>query len=246
VKIAISGKGGTGKTTLAASLARIFSEKGHSIYAIDADPDANLGAMLGIEGSVKPLIDLKETISERVGDGEGMFKLNPQVDDVLDDHSIDLGNIKFLRMGFTKPPDTACYCPENAFLRSVMNSLVFGRDDVVIMDMGAGIEHLSRGTATGVDTMLIVAEPSIISLQTTRTIWNLAEEAGIQNIYAVGNKIRSDVEDNFIDDHLGDKLISKIQYNEELLEAALCSDSSTQPLLKEDAENIYEILKPVE
>ncbi len=229
MKIAVSGKGGTGKTTLSASLARTFAENGYDVYAIDADPDANLAAVLGIYEPVRPLIDLEELIEERVGGSAGMFTLNPDVDDVLDEYSTSHDGIRFLRMGSVKAASSACYCPENSFLRSVLNSLVFTRNEVVIMDMGAGIEHLTRGTAAGVDVMLIMVEPTRISMQTAEVIEGLAREAGVGEIRVVANKIRSDREREIVAGELGDKLIASVDFDDTLLERALDAGDEESP-----------------
>jgi CO dehydrogenase maturation factor len=167
MKIAISGKGGVGKTTISAGLVKLFSNKGHRVYAVDADPDVSLGTTLGLSTeeveSLTPLVEMKEVIQEKSQGGGAFFALNPRVDDVIEQYSIKIGNISFLRMGGIKQGGSACYCKENSFLNSVLNTLLFEQDDVVILDMSAGIEHLTRGTSDGVDLMLIVTEPTRVS-----------------------------------------------------------------------------------
>ncbi len=239
MKIAISGKGGTGKTTLAANLARTFARKGHKVYAIDADPDANLASMLGISDDVTPLVQLQEVIDERVGGEGGMFTLNPEVDDVLQDYSLHHDGIEFLRMGSVKKASSACYCPENSFLRAVLNSLVFHRKETVILDMGAGIEHLTRGTAVGVDAMLVMVEANPISLETAETIEDLANQAGIARLEFVGNKIRNPQEREFLIGNLPHEPLALIEHDEGLL--SLESDSESRLMLNA-AEKIYDNL----
>lgn len=242
MKIAVSGKGGTGKTTLSATLARVFADRGYRVYAIDADPDANLASMLGIRGEIRPLIELQDIIDERVGGQGGVFTLNPDVDDILEDYAVEHDGIQFLQMGAIKRANTACYCPENSFLRSIVNSLVFTRDEVVIMDMGAGIEHLTRGTATGVDIFLVVAEPSRISIETAEVIKSLVLQAGVSRIGFVGNKIRSDRERKFLEDNLPGDVVALLEYDDSLLEQGLEEDSAVQPALYQQVEALYERL----
>jgi CO dehydrogenase nickel-insertion accessory protein CooC1 len=201
VKIAITGKGGVGKTTLAAGLINLFAQRGFQVYAVDADPDVSLGTTLGVPeetlAAQPPLVEMRELIKERTGAQGGFFVLNPQVDDVLDKYSIDIGNIKLLRMGGYKNAGSSCYCPENAFLNAIVNSLLLGNKDVVILDFGAGIEHLTRGTARGVDLMLIVTEPTKVSVDTAKVIQTLSSEMEISDVKVVGNKVRTEKENMY-------------------------------------------------
>jgi len=240
VKIAISGKGGVGKTTISASLARNLKEKGYQVYAIDADPDANLAQVLGITGEVKPLVELEEVIEERVGKKGSFYSLNPDVDDIVQDYSLIKDGIRFLRMGGIKKASSGCYCPENSFLNSIMRSLVFSRDEVIILDMGAGIEHLTRGTSAGVDIMLIVCEPSRVSLETARTIENLAKESGVKNIKFIANKVRSKREEEFLQKKFSEgELLGIIHYNEELVLEGI-SDNGESKLLTAEVARIFD------
>ncbi len=240
MKIAISGKGGVGKTTISASLARNLKEKGYQVYAIDADPDANLAQVLGITGEVKPLVELEEVIEERVGKKGSFYSLNPDVDDIVQDYSLIKDGIRFLRMGGIKKASSGCYCPENSFLNSIMRSLVFSRDEVIILDMGAGIEHLTRGTSAGVDIMLIVCEPSRVSLETARTIENLAKESGVKNIKFIANKVRSKREEEFLQKKFSEgELLGVIHYNEELVLEGI-SDNGESKLLTAEVARIFD------
>lgn len=204
MKIAISGKGGVGKTLLTSLLARIFAESGYSVIAIDADPDANLATMLGFPDAEKiiPISQMKELIAERTettaGKAGPYFKINPRVDDIPQKYSIKQGNIRLLVMGPVKKGGTGCYCPENAFLAALLAHLLISRDEVIILDMAAGIEHLGRGTAKSVDKLIIVVEPGRGSIETTYRIGKLAKDIGLENIAVVGNKINSQSEKDFI------------------------------------------------
>ncbi|MHB8909011.1 MAG: ATP-binding protein [Syntrophales bacterium] len=204
MKIAVSGKGGVGKTLLSAFLARAFAADGRKVIAIDADPDANLGATLGFPDADKivPISHLKDLVRERTGAKESagglFFKLNPKVDDLPDDYSVRHDGIRLMVMGEVKKGGSGCYCPENALLSSLMSHLLLGRDDVVILDMAAGIEHLSRGTAQAVDKLIIVVEPGRASLETAQRVQKLAADIGIKELAVVGNKVHGADEEAYI------------------------------------------------
>lgn len=201
MKLAISGKGGVGKTTIASALTKIFAKSGGNVYAIDADPDACLAAAIGIPEDealkLKPVVEMRDAIREKSGGG-AFYTLNPKLDDFIDDYSYKLGNIRFLRMGDPKKGGSECYCRENTFLNALITSLLLDQKDTVILDMGAGIEHLSRGTARGVDMMLVVIEPSRNSVNTAKQVERMAGDLGISQIGIIANKIRSDKEKEFI------------------------------------------------
>jgi len=164
MKLAISGKGGVGKTTFAALLARSLEKQGKHVLAIDADPDANFAAALGIEDSDKitPISEMKDLVSERTGAKPGtiggFFKLNPKVDDLPDALSVKMGNIKLMRLGGVPKGGGGCICPESTLLKALVMHIVLARDEVVVLDMEAGIEHLGRATAQAVDKLIIVVE----------------------------------------------------------------------------------------
>ncbi len=228
MKIAISGKGGVGKTTFAALLIRTLNERGKHVLAIDADPDANLAAALGIPDAHKitPIAEMKDLIFERTeakpGSMGGFFKLNPKVDDLPDALSARLDNIKLMRLGGIQKGGSGCLCPESTLLRALMTHIVLARNEIVIMDMEAGIEHLGRATASAVDKLIVVVEPGRRSIDTAGHIHKLASEIGLKAIAVVGNKIRSKKDEEFLQKHLNDfEFIGFIPYDDALIEADL-------------------------
>ncbi len=233
MKLAVSGKGGVGKTTFAALLIRSLDAQGKHVLAIDADPDANLAAAVGMPDANKitPIADMKELIFERTeaqpGTIGGFFKLNPKVDDLPEALSARLGHIKLMRLGGIKTGGSGCICPESALLRALITHIVLARDEVVIMDMEAGIEHLGRATAQAVDKLIIVVEPGRRSIDTAVHVKKLASEIGLQRIAVVGNKIRGTGDETFIKKHLADfDLLGFLPYSDALIEADLEGISS--------------------
>lgn len=228
MKLAISGKGGVGKTTLAAILAQLYAREGKKVLAIDADPDANLASALGClnAGTIVPIRQMKALILERTGaqDSEfsAFFKLNPHVSDLPDQLSVEHDGVRLLVLGAVHRGGGGCACPENAFLRALMSQIVLYRDEVVIADMEAGIEHLGRATVEGVDALVVVVEPGLWSVSTAFAVHKLAQEIGIRRIVAVGNKVRGDAHSDFLRKALGAiPLLGTISYNEKLAQAGL-------------------------
>lgn len=230
MKIAISGKGGVGKTTLAACLSKYYANKNHKVIAVDADPDANLASALGIDYEealkITPLIEMKKLIEERTGAKPGgygaFFKLNPKVDDIPQKFGIDIGGVRLLVAGTIKAGGSGCYCPENVLLKSLFRHLVVNREEIVILDMEAGIEHLGRGTCENMDALIIVVEPGLRSVQTARTVRKMSLDLRIRDIFIVVNKVRTDEEEKLIEDNLGDFIIlGKLPYSESVRESDL-------------------------
>jgi CO dehydrogenase maturation factor len=207
MKVAVSGKGGAGKTTVAAALCRCFRDRGHRVVAVDADPDANLAGTLGHRGAaITPLAQLKDLIEERVGGDAwgGFLRMSPRVDDIPDQLGVEIDGVRLLVMGSIERGRGGCACPQNVLLREVLSHLVLRRDEHVVVDMEAGIEHLGRGTAEGVDLMLVVVEPGWASLQTAARIQRLAADLGLPRIGALANKVASEQDSRFIEGGLGD------------------------------------------
>ena len=246
MKIAISGKGGVGKTILASLLSRIFAEAGYSVLAIDADPNSNLAATLGFPHpeEITPISEMRALIEERTGAPPGkaasFFKLNPKVDDLPEKYSLKYNGIRLMVMGRIKKGGTGCYCPENALLQALTTHLLLERDEVVILDMEAGVEHLGRATAKAVDKLIIVVEPGRTSVETAYRIDKLAKEIGLHNITIVANKVRSQSEREFLTSSLqGFKFLGFIPYDQAIVEA----DVNNRPVLDASQKVINEVRK---
>ncbi len=224
LKIAVSGKGGVGKTTIAGTLARLFARDGNRVIAIDADPAMNLKFALGIRDNPAPVSELKELIYERTGaySDTGVYRLNPRVDDIIERYgAAGPDGVTLVVMGTVERGGSGCICPESAFLRALLRHVIF-RESMVIMDMEAGIEHLGRGTARGVDLMLTVVEPGMRSVDTVRRIKKLGEDIGISRIAGVINKATNSDVVNTISmrlDELNIPLLGVIPYDGRLIEA---------------------------
>ena len=208
MKLAMTGKGGVGKTTLSVCLARYLAEQGEDVILLDADPDADTALTLGLddESTPRPISEMKDLIAERTGaqgTGGEFFSLNPSVEDVPDRFSVAADGVRLLRMGRLAQGGSGCFCPENAFLKSLLSHLFFGQQQYVILDMEAGIEHLGRGTAQGVDAMIVVVQPGRTSVKTAFSIQRYASDIGLYNIGAIVNNYRSEEQFEEVASRLG-------------------------------------------
>ena len=228
IKIAVTGKGGVGKTTLAAVLARMYAAEGAPVLAADVDPDANLGLALGFSpaelAKITPISELKELIKERTGSDDGgygrFFKINPRVDDIPDRFAGLHEGVRLLVMGTVDNPGAGCVCPEHVMLKRVLSHIVFQREDVVIMDMEAGLEHLGRGTASGMDMFITVVEPGARSIQTYQRVRQLAGGLGIGRVAVAANKIRTPEDEAYIRENIpSEDLLGFIHWSPEVAEA---------------------------
>jgi len=228
MKVAVSGKGGVGKTTLAGVMARVLAGRGHKILAIDADPDANLASAIGVSqeelAKIKPLAQMKDLIEERTGAQKGSygayFKLNPQVEDLPDRFSVSKDGVKLMVLGTIPQGGGGCFCPENVVLKSLLAHVFIERDEYLIVDMEAGLEHLGRGTTAYMDALIVVVEPGQRSFQTARQVKALADDLGIKRVYVVANKVKDEADLAMIRKDLsGFLLLGAMGYNEKIIEA---------------------------
>ena len=233
MKIAVTGKGGVGKTTLASLIISHFAGKGKRVIAVDADPDANLAQALGFSDidKIVPISQMESLIEERTGAKPGksgsIFKLNPKVDDLPEKLSLRKENIYLMVMGTVRKGGAGCICPESTLLKNLITHLVLFQDDIVVMDMEAGIEHLGRGTASGVDLLIIVVEPGLRSIGTAGAIKALSADLGIKKTAVVGNKIRGSADEEFIRKNIGNiEIIGFIPYDEKIIESDMQGRSS--------------------
>jgi CO dehydrogenase maturation factor len=206
MKIAISGKGGVGKTTLAALLAQVYGDAGHNVLAVDADPSPCLAGALGfpdgLRAQLHPISEMDELIYERTGAKPGtvggFFTINPRVDDIPERFSVAHRGVRLLEMGAVDTGGSGCICPESAMLKTLFTHLLFRKEDVLILDMYAGVEHLGRATVDFVDAMIIVVEPTRRSLGTAAQIKSLANDIGLTRLWLAGNKVRDEDEAAFL------------------------------------------------
>ena len=238
MKIAVAGKGGVGKTFVSGTLARLLAREGHNVLAVDADPNINTASSLGIPSEVAekimPLSDNEELIREKTGVSPGrsygqMFRLTPTVSDIVDEFGVvGPDGVQLLVMGTVKDGGSGCMCPSNALLRVLVQHLLIQRDDVLVMDMVAGLEHLGRGTARRMDVMLVVVEPRMKSVDTVKRILKLASDIEVREVMAVGNKIRSEREKQFIEEEMGNlgvPIAAYIPYDEAVAEADMLGEA---------------------
>ena len=252
MKIAVTGKGGVGKTTFAATLARLYADEGCTVLAADVDPDANLGLALGFPeellDSIIPISKMRRLIEERTGAaGDGkMYMLNPKVDDIPDTYSKTYNGVKLLVLGTVETGGGGCVCPEHVMLKRILSYLSLRSKDVVIMDMEAGLEHLGRGTCEGMDQFVVVIEPGARSVQTYKNVKRLAMDLGVKTVRVVANKVRSSEDEEFVRSKIpAEDLLGFIHYNDEVIAAdrAGCSPYDTSPSAVAEIRAIKEILE---
>jgi CO dehydrogenase maturation factor len=206
MKLAISGKGGVGKTTLSALLAQYYADQGKDVLAVDADPSPCLAGALGLPDDLRaklsPIAEMDALIEERTGAKPGttggFFTLNPRVDDLPERFSVNHRNVRLLEMGSVDLGGSGCICPESAMLKTLFTHLLFRDDEVLIIDMYAGVEHLGRATVDFVDAMIVVVEPTQRSLGTAAQIKELSQDIGLTRLWLVGNKVRTEEEVEFL------------------------------------------------
>lgn len=226
MKIAVTGKGGVGKTTFAATLARLYAQEGRPVLAADVDPDANLGLALGFSeeelNEIVPITKMRKLIEERTGADKdnAFYRINPKVSDIPDTYGRVCNGVRLLVLGTVDTAGSGCVCPEHVMLKRIINNLVLHREDVVILDMEAGLEHLGRGTTSGMDQFVVVIEPGARSIQTYQNVKRLALDLGIRQVRVVANKVRDEKDEEFIRSRIPQEdLLGFVHYNTEVIDA---------------------------
>lgn len=251
MKLAITGKGGVGKTTLASTLARLYADEGRTVLAADVDPDANLGLALGLSqeevDAIVPISKMRSLVEERTGasDASRFYKLNPYVADIPEKYARDINGVKLLVMGTVDVGGSGCVCPEHVMLKAILSSLTYRKNDVVIMDMEAGLEHLGRGTAANMDQFIVVIEPGARSVQTYRNVKRLAADLGVRRVRVVANKLRTEEDEAFIRSVIpAEDLLGCIHFNPQIMDADRQGKSpyDFSPAAMEEIRNIKKIL----
>jgi CO dehydrogenase maturation factor len=258
IKIAIGGKGGVGKTTVCAVLAQLFAESGFDVLAIDADPDANLASALGVasEQSPEPLINMKDLIAERTGtekDAIGAyFKLNPKVSDLPEKYWHESNGLKLLVLGAITQAGSGCACPEGVFLKALLRHTILQRQEMVLVDMAAGVEFMGRASVQGIDALVLVVEPGGRSIETANNIAKMGRELGIECVAAIANKITEASQTDAIISQLQNvDLLGNLQYSRALQQAdlgcasALGADAEITNELKQVKNQLIQLVSKV-
>lgn len=247
MKVAVSGKGGVGKTLIAGGLASGFAERGMKTMAIDADSSPNLALTLGLSAEearkIVPISENKELVESKTSTGySGVYRLSFTVEDIISDYAVSTPlNVSLIVMGTVKAMEAGCMCAPNSVIRAMLRHLIVERDEAVVLDLEAGVEHIGRGTARQVDALLIVADSNLKSLETAKHIFDLASKAGMQHLYLIGNRVMNKVQEEAIKSFAeknGLSILALIPFDPKITEADMLGET---PLRNKDIEAVQAI-----
>lgn len=255
LKIAIGGKGGVGKTTVCAIWAQLFAKSGFDVLVIDADPNTTLASAFGLAPgqSPEPLTRMKQLIAERTGTGKDAvgtyFKLNPKVSDLPEKYSLNFNGLKLLVLGAITQGGAGCACPEGAFLKALLTHTILQRQELVLVDLAAGVEFLGRASVQGIDAFISVVEPGGRSIETANNINKMAKDLGIGCVGSIANKITEPAQTELIKSQLKDTtLLGTLGYSRSLQEADLKrsavfgADDEVTEKLKQAKDKLVELI----
>jgi len=234
MKVAVSGKGGVGKTLIAGGLARGFVERSLKTMAIDADSSPNLALTLGLSAEearkIVPLTENKQLVESKTNTGySGVYNLNFTVDDIIRDYSVNtpLG-VNLIVMGTVKAMGSGCMCAPNAVVRSLLRHLMVERNEAVVLDLEAGVEHIGRGTARAVDTLLIIADSNLKSLEIAKHIHDMSAASEMKHVYLIGNRVMNQAQENAIRsfaERNGLEVLALVPFDQEVIEADMLGET---------------------
>ncbi|MCW4054683.1 MAG: P-loop NTPase [Candidatus Bathyarchaeota archaeon] len=247
MKIAVSGKGGVGKTIIAAGLARGFAERGLKTIAIDADSSPNLALTLGLSTeenrTIVPITENKQLVESKTSTGySGVFRLSFTVDDIVREYSVNTPfGVSLIVMGTVQSMGSGCMCAPNAVVRALLRHLIVERNEVIVLDMEAGVEHIGRGTARQVDALLIVADSNLKALEIAKHIHDLAKKAGMKQIFLVGNRVMNAVQKDAINNFAeknGLSILAFVPFDSRIIETEMLGET---PLKHKEIEAVQTI-----